>query len=181
MKRFIIICAIVLMAAPVAAFAQAGSTSGTIGKQDKSISGSEVRVPAHARRAHVWRKHYVVVREPRAPRARRHYATARVHHILDRKESLPSTIRLDEHSWVGNFFISLHKISGNVYEGTWNHGFATKFTITNWTRGAVRMARKDYPVQGAVTGTYTGQRTGSSAGGQAAISNGVNVTWHASW
>ncbi len=30
------------MAAPVSAFAEAGSTGGTIGKQDKSASGGEV-------------------------------------------------------------------------------------------------------------------------------------------
>jgi hypothetical protein len=40
-----IICLIPLSAADQGAFAQAGSTGGTIGKQDKSISGGEQHLP----------------------------------------------------------------------------------------------------------------------------------------
>jgi hypothetical protein len=75
MNRLIMICAIVLAAAPVPAFAQAGSTGGTIGKQDKSASGGEVRVPTRAHRAPLARKHHVAVREQRAPRARKHHVS----------------------------------------------------------------------------------------------------------
>lgn len=72
MNRFTIICAIALMAAPVPEFAQAGSTGGKVGKQDKSASGGEV--PARAHRAPA-RKHHVLAREQRAPRARKHHAS----------------------------------------------------------------------------------------------------------
>jgi hypothetical protein len=40
--------------------AQAGSTGGTIGKQEKSVSGGEVRVPTRERRAPRARKHHVL-------------------------------------------------------------------------------------------------------------------------
>lgn len=56
-------------------FAQAGSTGGTIGKQDKSGSGGEIRLPTRAHRAPLPRKHHVSVREWRAPRARKHHVS----------------------------------------------------------------------------------------------------------
>jgi hypothetical protein len=42
-----IICLMTLLAADRGAFAQAGSTGGTIGKTDKSVSGGEEQTPEH--------------------------------------------------------------------------------------------------------------------------------------
>jgi hypothetical protein len=50
--------------------AQAGSTGGTIGKQEKSASGGEV--PARARRAHPARQHHEAARAHRVHLARQH-------------------------------------------------------------------------------------------------------------
>jgi hypothetical protein len=44
-------------------FAQGGSTGFTIGKQDKSVSFGETRVPTRAQRAPRARKHHVAARE----------------------------------------------------------------------------------------------------------------------
>jgi hypothetical protein len=56
---------------------QAGSTGGTIGKQDKSASGGEVRVPTRARQAPLVRKrkHHVAARDQRAPRVPKHHVS----------------------------------------------------------------------------------------------------------
>jgi hypothetical protein len=53
--------------------AQGGSTGGTIGKQEKSSSGGEVRVPTRAHRAPLPRKPHVVARERQA----KHHVAAR--------------------------------------------------------------------------------------------------------
>jgi hypothetical protein len=139
--------------------AEAGSIGGSIGKKDKSISDDgEQRSSPPARRS--------------SPPANRN---------ADREESFPKTIQLNEHAFGQNWTITLQNVGGNNYQGTWSHGYVTKFAVTAFTPSAIKMQRTDNPAVGAVTGSYTGSRTGNSAAGQAAISNGFTSKWDASW
>jgi hypothetical protein len=140
--------------------AQAGSTGGTLGKQDKSISGDEE--PAEGQR-------------PRPDKSER--PTGRESNTLT---ALPSVIRLNEHAIV-NYSITLTKTGDNTYHGTWSHGYVSTFTVTSFTKDSLNMLRQDNPAIGSVTGTYTGQRSGNSAHGSAAISNGFISSWDATW
>ncbi|MBI4275516.1 MAG: hypothetical protein HY659_12545 [Rhizobiales bacterium] len=142
-----------------AALAQAGSTGGTIGKQGKSVSGGE---------------------EPRSP-ALRNGSQRPIGRQSNAPETLPKTIQLNDRTPVGDFFVTLQKVGGNVYQGTWNHGYVTKFTVTGFTSETMTMERNDNPALGAVTGTYSGQRAGNRAIGNAACSNGIKSNWDASW
>jgi hypothetical protein len=136
--------------------AEAGSIGGPIGKRDKTLSGEEQRSPA-----------------PDAGSAR----STRP----NRPESLPNAIHLNEH-WHGmSWSVALHHSGGSNYEGTWNHGYVTKFTVTSFTGNSIKMERTDKPAFGACTGTYTGSRTGNRANGEASISSGASTTWEASW
>jgi hypothetical protein len=137
------------------ALAQAGSTGGTIGKQDKSVSGGEEQPPT-ARKS----------------------ATS---HNSEREQLLPQTIRLTESSYGGTFSITLQRSGAKIYEGTYSNGVVTTFAMTNFTAGTVTMTRSDKPTWGAVTGTYVGHRHGNSATGHAPLSNGATVNWDASW
>jgi hypothetical protein len=137
--------------------AQSGSTGGTIGKMDKSISGGE---------------------DQPSPRAR----TSRpVERETAREESLPKSIQISERALGGHWTITLHNVGGNNYNGTWSHGYVTRFTMTSFNKTSVKMERIDNPVFGAVTGSYSGSRNGNHAAGEAAISNGVTSNWDASW
>jgi len=134
--------------------AEAGSTGGSVGKRDKSISGEEPSAPAteSGRSAHP-----------------------------GKEDALPKTIQLNEH-WHGmNWTVSLRNIGGSNYQGTWSNGYATTFAVTGFARNSMKMERKDTPGLGAVTGSYTGTRTGNRASGDASISNGANSKWDASW
>ncbi len=71
-------------AEPRLTIAQAGSTGGTIGKQDKEASGGEVSEPTRARRAHAARRHHVAAR---APRVRIRYVVVREPRPHGRKNS----------------------------------------------------------------------------------------------
>jgi hypothetical protein len=136
--------------------AEGGSTGGSVGKRDKTLSGEEPSSPA-----------------PDAGSARSARPKA--------NEGLPTTIQLADH-WHGlNYTITLRNIGGSNYEGTWSHGYATKFTVVSFTGNAIRMERTDKPAFGSCTGTYTGKRTGNRASGEASISNGGHSTWDASW
>lgn len=135
--------------------AEAGSIGGAVGKRDKTLSGEE---PSSA--------------APDTGSAR----SARP----NRGESLPNAIQLNEH-WHGmSWTVTLRHAGGSSYEGTWSHGYATKFSIS-LAGNSVRMQRTDKPAFGACTGTYTGTRTGNRASGEADISNGGHSTWDASW
>ena len=142
------------------ALAQAGNAGGTIGKQDKSISGGQERTDSH---------------RPEQTRSERQIDTR-----SNAKESFPRTIRLNEHA-ILEFSITLERTGGNSYKGTWSHGYATTFTVTSFTKNSLNMMRRDNPALGSVSGTYTGQRSGNSASGEAAISNGFRSTWDATW
>ena len=161
---FAIIAGLILPGTTVGAseriiIAQAGSTGGTIGKQGKSVSGSEEpRSPARDKDA----------QQPAKPNAAA---------ILN----LPNTILLKENSFAGTYTVTLRKLSGNVYGGTWNHGYVTKFTIIAFTKDSMKMERNDRPAFGSVSGIYIAQRVRNSAHGEATISNGINASWDASW
>jgi hypothetical protein len=135
--------------------AEAGSIGGSIGRRDKTISGEEPSSPA--------------------PDARPGRSTQ-----PSRQDALPSAIKLNEH-WRGlNYSITLHRVGGSNYEGTWSHGYVTKFSVS-FAGNSVRMPRTDNPAFGAVTGTCTGTRTGNRASGEATNSGGAASTWDASW
>lgn len=160
---FIAIASVSAMLASVttfrSAFAQAGSTGGTIGKTDKSISdGGDQQSSTRRTR-------------PGRPATR----------ISDKEESFPKTIQLSERAFGLSFSITLRNVGGNNYEGTWSHGYVTKFTVIAFTRGSIKMRRNDNAAIGSVTGSYTGSRTGNRATGEATISNGATVKWDASW
>ncbi len=134
--------------------AQAGSTGGSVGKRNKSISGEEES-------------------SPDAGPSRSTHAS--------REDALPKTIQLNEH-WHGlNYTISLRNVGGSNYQGTWSHGYVTKFVVTSFAGNSMKMERTDNPAFGAVTGSYAGSRTGNHASGEASISNGANSKWDASW
>ncbi len=135
--------------------AEAGSIGGSIGRRDKTISGSE---------------------EPSATPDAKSARSAQP----SRQDSLPNAINLNEH-WHGMAWsVALRRVGGNNYEGTWSHGYVTKFPVS-FAGNSVRLQRTDNPAIGACTGTYTGTRTGNRASGGATISNGAASTWDASW
>lgn len=139
--------------------AQAGSTGGSIGKTDKSISGGDMQPSP-------------------SPRPR---STSSADRDSSREDALPRTIQLNEHAFGMHWSITLHNVGGNNYHGTWSHGYVTSFTMTSFTKTSVKMERADKPAFGAVTGSYSGSRNGNHAAGDAAISNGANSSWDASW
>jgi hypothetical protein len=137
-----------------AALAQAGSIGGTIGKQDKSISGGgEER------------------REPQVSR------TKPSGHHSEERQGLPQTIRLSESSIAGSYSITLRHTGGNAYEGTWNVGIVSRMTIS-MTNATMVIERHDVsnPHGPLYSATYSGARAGNSASG-----NYLNGTWQASW
>lgn len=138
--------------------AQAGSTGGTIGKTDKSISGGESSSSVSPTRSN-------------RPANRN----------SNREESFPKTIQISEHAFGRTYTITLRDVGGNNYEGTWNHGYVTKFVVTAFTKDFIKMQRTDNPAFGAVTGSYTGSRIGNRATGEAVISNSITTNWEASW
>jgi hypothetical protein len=139
--------------------AQAGSTGGSIGKMDKSISGGEDQPAA-------------------SPRVRSSRPADRE---ASREESLPKTIQINERALGGHWSITLRNVGGNNYAGTWSHGYVTSFTITSFTKTSVKMERTDKPAVGAVTSSYSGSRNGNHAAGEASHSNGFTSNWDASW
>jgi hypothetical protein len=141
-------------ASVTAALAQAGSTGGTIGKQDKSISGGgEER------------------REPQGSRAKPSG------HRSGERQGLPQTIRLSESSIAGNYSITLRHTGSNAYEGRWNVGIVSRMTIS-MTNATMVIERHDVsnPSGPLYSATYTGVRAGNFASGRY-----LNGTWQASW
>jgi hypothetical protein len=145
-----------LLVVPAAVFAQAGSTGGSIGKQDKSISGGEEQ-----------------------PQIRD--AGSRRPINRNTEDSLPKAIQLNDHALGLTYSITLRNVGGNIYRGTWSHGYVTSFTMAGFTKDSIKMQRHDDPAFGSVTGSYTGSRTGNRATGQATVSNGASSNWDASW
>jgi hypothetical protein len=138
--------------------AEAGSTGGSVGRTDKSISGGEQRSS----------------RPDTGP-------GRRVNRESRKEETFPKSIELNEH-WHGfNYTVSLRNVGGRNYQGTWSHGYVTKFAVTALTTNSMKLQRTDAPAFGACTGRYTGSRTGNRAEGEASISNGAVSKWDASW
>jgi hypothetical protein len=151
---FILLLGLFALGQQERAFAQAGSTGGTIGNQDKSISGGgEER------------------REPQGSRAK-----PSGHHSGER-QGLPQTIRLSESSIAGSYSITLRHTGGNAYEGTWNVGIVSRMTIS-MTNATMVIERHDVsnPTGPLYSPTYSGARAGNSASGSY-----LNGTWQASW
>jgi hypothetical protein len=136
------------------ALAQAGSTGGTIGKQDKSISGGgEER------------------REPQGSRAK---PSGR---LSGERQGLPQTIRFSQSAFNGSYSITLRHTGGNAYEGTWNVGIVSRMTIS-MTNATMVIERHDVsnPNGPLYSETYSGARAGNSASGSY-----LNGRWQASW
>jgi hypothetical protein len=139
--------------------AQAGSTGGSIGKTDKSISdGGE--------------------QQSSTPRTK---FSRPANRNSNKEESFPKTIQLNDRAYGLSYSITLRNVGGNNYLGTWSHGYVTKFTVTAFTRDSIEMKRNDNPAFGSVSGSYTGSRTGNRATGEAIVSNGATSKWDASW
>jgi hypothetical protein len=135
--------------------AEAGSIGGSVGRRDKTISGSE---------------------QPSAtPNAKPGRSTE-----PSRQDTLPNAIHLNEH-WHGmNWSVTLRHAGGSNYEGTWSNGYNTKFSVS-FAGNSVKMQRADNPAIGACTGIYTGTRISNRASGEASISNGATSQWDATW
>jgi len=141
------------------ALAQAGSTGGTIGKQDKSISGGEEQRSSHP--------HAGFSQPANREKSKEDYP--------------PKIIQLNEHAFGQTYSVTLRNIGGRSYQGTWSHGYVTKSAVIALTNTSIKMQRIDNPTFGAVSGSYTGSRTGNSATGEAKESNGATTKWDASW
>ena len=109
------------------------------------------------------------------------YALAEENLRLGRIVVADSVIQLNDHAHGLSYSVALHNVSGNNYQGTWSHGYVTKFTVTAFTKDSLKMERNDNPAFGSVSGSYTGSRTGNRAIGKATVSNGVTSDWDASW
>jgi hypothetical protein len=142
-------------------FAQAGSTGGTIGKQEKSVSGGE---------------------ETPAPRGNTHSTKP-----APLSFSLPPTIQLNEHNatW-GEFSAIMKRTGSNTYEAVWKHGLISRMTVTI---GQESMTIERVDLSGVMNLChihYTGTRVpGASKAsgidtGTCALGGGTS-TWDASW
>jgi hypothetical protein len=164
-----LLLALMLLAGPLAeqrqAFGQAGSTGGSIGKTDKSVSGGQG--PA--------------AQTPGLPKQR----GAGNKSQEPEKWELPQTILLEEHSETrGHFSSTLRYVGDNVYQAKWSHGFSSLMTV-RVSGSSITIQREDTggPLGsiGFVTGTYSGKRNGNTLGGTYFVSNGTKGTWDASW
>jgi hypothetical protein len=148
-----------MLSLPAVAQLQPGSTGGSIGKTDKSISGGEEQGPSHPRAG---------LTQPANGETRK-------------EERLPKIIQLNEYAFGRTYSVTLRNVGGRSYQGTWNHGYVTKFAVTTFTETSIKMQRTDNPKFGAVSGSYAGSRTGNRAAGEATISNVLTSKWEASW
>ena len=141
-----------------------GSTGGTLGKTDQSLSGGRP------------------VESPETGKSLKRNAPGKESSDKGTAVALPQTLNIIERSIGGEFRIQLRKTGGNTYEGVWNHGIATRMTVTAFTKDQVVMQRVDTAGFGLVTGHYIGKRVGNKVpGGTAQISNGFTVMWEATW
>ena len=144
-----------------AALAQAGSTGGTIGKTDKSLSGNE-ETPA------------------RRPNGRSAKATPA-------SSSLPSTIHINEHNATqGEFSATLKRTGSNTYEAVWNPGGVTSRMMVTIGQESIAIERSDtsgvFPCHGHYMGARvpgTSKASGEDTGACGVV--GFTDTWDASW
>src|ERR1700689_4435242 len=146
------------------ALAQAGSTGGTIGKQDKSISGGEVadrpRAALHPMR-----------RAARAPAE---------------SSSLPPTIHLHEHNpTYGDYSATLKRTNSNTYEAVWTPGGGTSRMMVTIGQESIAIERSDtsgvFPCHGHYMGARvpgTAKASGEDTGACGVV--GFTDTWDAS-
>ena len=157
----IVLVALAVITTSNALFAQAGSTGGTIGKQDKSRSGGE---------------------ETPTPRGNTPSAKS-----APAASTTPSIIQLKEHNttW-GEFSATLKRTNSNTYEAIWNVGLISRMTVTIG-QNSMTIERRD--LSGAMNlchGHYVGTRVPgtSKASGEDTVAcslGGAESTWDASW
>jgi hypothetical protein len=156
-----IICLIALLCTDRTAFAQAGSTGGTLGKTDKSASGGE---------------------EQAAPLR---HAPRHVSEGSTTKQGLPPVFQLTEHGLVGTYSVTLRHVGGSTYQGTWGTSgeLSTQMTVTMTPTTMVVQRRDTKNSTGGplYVSTYSGTRAGHSASGTFHHTNGYEGTWEASW
>ena len=147
-------------AAQAIVVAQSGAVGGTVGKRDKTVTGSETQP---------------------TPKTRSQRNKRPADQSTSPRSGLPQTIRLTETSIGGTYTCTLRRTSGGTYEGKWNVAIASRMTVT-LTDSTMVVVRQDVSntVNGMLwNGTYSGTRTGNTATGT--FSHGVGGTWTASW
>jgi hypothetical protein len=138
---------------------QPGSTGGTVGKTDKSISGGEEQSEPSSGTQH-----------------HGHSTTQRP----DERQTLPQRIRLIQ----GSYSATLRHIAGNAYRASWNgQERESRMTVT-MTTVSMTIQREDISGTGLWSVTYSGTRTGNTASGTFKTHgpiNGAEGPWEASW
>jgi hypothetical protein len=154
-----VLAAIAVTATSKASFAQAGSTGGTIGKQDKSISGGQ---ETHSLRRDT---------RPDKPAP---------------VSSSPQIIHLSEHNATYGEFTATLKLTGsNTYEARYNQGTISRMTVTIG-QDSMTIERRDLSGVFPCHGHYNGTRMPgtSKASGESTVACGLvgtTSTWDASW
>jgi hypothetical protein len=145
--------------------AQAGSVGGTIGNQDKTISGG------------------AETDRPRAPL----HSTRPVARAPNESTSLPSTIHLHERTATyGDYSATLKRTNSNTYDAVWNRGGTTSRMTVTIGRESIAIERSDtsgvFPCHGHYTGARvpgTSKASGEDSGACGVV--GFTDTWDASW
>jgi hypothetical protein len=152
-------CAVILISTVALAQLQPGSTGGTIGKTDKSISGSEQKSEPSGGARH---PEHSKTQSP------------------DERQTLPQRIRLIQ----GSYSATLRHLGGNAYQATWNDQGVSRMTVT-MTTVSMTIQRQDVSGTGPLWSvTYSGTRTGNTASGTFNTTNPINGAqgpWEASW
>lgn len=148
----------------VPAFAQPGSTGGTLGKTDQSLSGGG---PTES---------------PDKGKSLKRSAPDKQSGDRSVADGLPRTMHVVERGAGQEFRIQFRRTGAKTYEGTWNHGVTSRMTVTAFTKDQVVMQRTDIAGFGLVTGHYSGKRVGNRVtNGTAQLSHGFASSWEASW
>jgi hypothetical protein len=156
-------CASILAWGPSASFAQ-GSTGGTLGKTDQSLSGGR---PAES---------------PDKGNSVKRSAPDKQSGDTSAADGLPRTMHLVERATGQEFRVQLTRTGAKTYEGTWNHGVTSRMTVTAFTKDQVVMQRTDIAGLFLVSGPYSGKRVGNRVPrGTTQLSHGVASWWEASW
>jgi hypothetical protein len=158
-KSLIAVAMIGMLSVPCFAQLQPGSTGGTIGKTDKSVSGGEQQSePSSGTRHHG------------------HSTTQRP----EEKQTLPQRIRLIQ----GSYSATLIHVGGNAYRATWNVSIVSRMTVT-MTSVSTTIERQDISGTSLLWSvTYSGTRTGNTASGTFKTHSPINGSegpWEASW
>ena len=148
----------------VPAFAQPGSTGGTLGKTDQSLSGGG---PTEL---------------PDKGKSLKRSAPGKESNDKAAVDGLPRTVNIIERSSFGEFRAQLTRTGASTFEGTWNHGVTSRMTVTAFTKDQIVMQRTDTAGLVMLSGHYSGRRAGNRVpNGTARLSTGVVTSWEASW